>query len=156
MFLRKLTEIKNVCRFKAARIGGGHYERFALIYGGNGRGKTTLCAILRSLQRNDPKLIMRRKTVQAATDPTVGLLLDTGPARFSNGVWTGSSPDIHIFDQQFVDENVNGGDQVEVEHRRNFYRIDVGPHGVAFAEEVDGSTSTSPRNRPKSRTKEGA
>lgn len=137
MFLKKITIIKNVGRFKAARISGGEYGRFTLIYGGNGRGKTTLCAIFRSLQRNDPKLIQRRKTFMATTEPEVGLLLDSGPARFSGGAWTITQPDVHIFDQQFVTDNVHGGDQIDVEHRRNFYRIVVGPTGVALAEEVD-------------------
>ncbi|WP_026615978.1 AAA family ATPase [Ensifer aridi] len=132
MFLKKITEIKNVGRFKSARIGGGNYEPFTLIYGGNGRGKTTLGAILRSLQLNDPKLVTRRKTFKATSDPSIGLLLDNGQVRFSNGAWTGSNPDI-----QFVNENVHGGDQVDVEHRRNFYRIVVGATGVALAEEVD-------------------
>ena len=137
MFLKKITTIKNVGRFKAARISGGEYDRFTLIYGRNGRGKTTLCAILRSLQRNDPKLIQRRKTFLATSEPEVGLLLDSGFARFSDGAWTEVQPNIHIFDQQFVTDNVHGGDQIDVEHRRNFYRIVVGPAGVALAEEVD-------------------
>ncbi|MBO9102350.1 MULTISPECIES: AAA family ATPase [unclassified Rhizobium] len=137
MFLKKITEIKNVGRFKSARIGGGSYEEFTLIYGGNGRGKTTLCAVLRSLQLNDPRLVTRRKTFKATSNPEIGLLLDSGLVRFSNGAWTAPRPDIHIFDQQFVTENVHGGDQIDVEHRRNFYRIVVGPTGVALAEEVD-------------------
>lgn len=137
MFLKKITAIKNVGRFKAARIGGGEYGRFTLIYGGNGRGKTTLCSILRSLQRNDPKLIQRRKTFKAASEPEVALLLNSGPTRFSAGSWTVGQPDIHIFDQQFVTENVHGGDQIDVEQRRNFYRIVVGSTGVALAEDVD-------------------
>jgi len=137
VYLKKITAIKNVGRFKAARIGGGEYGRYTLIYGGNGRGKTTLCSVLRSLQRNDPKFIQRRKTFQASSEPEVGLLLNSGQARFSAGAWTAGQPDIHIFDQQFVTENVHGGDQIDVEHRRNFYRIVVGPAGVALAEEVD-------------------
>lgn len=137
MFLKKITAIKNVGRFKAARIGGGEYGRYTLIYGGNGRGKTTLCAILRSLQRNDPKLILRRKTFRATSEPEVGLLFSSGQTRFSGGAWAAAQRDIHIFDQQFVTENVHGGDQIDVEHRRNFYRIVVGPRGVALAEEVD-------------------
>lgn len=137
MFLRKIKAIKNVGRFKAARIGGGEYGRYTLIYGGNGRGKTTLCAILRSFQRNDPKLIQRRQTFKATSESEVGLLLDAGSARFTGGAWTSTQPDIHIFDQQFIAENVHGGDQIDVEHRRNFYRIVVGRAGVALAEEVD-------------------
>jgi len=137
MFLKKITEIKNVGRFRSARISGGNYDPFTLVYGGNGRGKTTLGAILRSLQLNDPKLVARRRTFGATSASTIGLLLDSGPVRFSNGSWSESCPDIHIFDQQFVSENVHGGDQIDVEHRRNFYRIVVGPTGVALAEEVD-------------------
>ncbi len=137
VFLKKVTAIKSVGRFKAAGISGGYYDRFVLVYGGNGRGKTTLCATLRSLQRNDPKLILRRKTFQATCEPEVSLLLDTGPVKFSGGVWTAPQPDIHIFDQQFVTENVHGGNQIEVEHRRRFYRIVVGPTGVALAEDID-------------------
>src|SRR3546814_9726292 len=99
------------------------------MYGGNGRGKTTLCAILRSFQRNDPKLIQRRQTFKATSESEVGLLLDAGSARFTGGAWTSTQPDIHIFDQQFIAENVHGGDQIDVEHRRNFYRIVVGRAG---------------------------
>lgn len=137
MFLKKVTGIRNVGRFKAARVAGGMYERFTLIYGGNGRGKSTLCAILRSLQTNDPTPVMRRRTFQATSDPEIGLLLDSGQVRFANGAWSAANPDVHIFDHQFVAENVHGGDQIDVEHRRNFYRIVVGPAGVALAEEVD-------------------
>lgn len=137
MRLRKFTAIRGVGRFKSARIGGGEYDKFTLIYGGNGRGKSTLCAILRSLQRNDPTLIQRRKSFTATSEPEVTLLFDSGSVRYSAGAWSASQPDIHIFDQEFVAENVHGGNQVDVEHRRNFYRIVVGPVGVALAAEVD-------------------
>lgn len=137
VFLKKITAIKNIGRFKSARISGGEYGRFTLIYGGNGRGKSTLCAILRSLHRNDPKIVQRRKTFRATSEPEVGLLFNTGSTRFSNGTWTATDFGVHIFDQQFVTENVHGGEQINVEHRRNFYRIVVGPAGVALAEEVD-------------------
>ena len=83
MFLKKISGDKDLGRFKAARMSGGEYGRFTLIYGGNGRGKTTLCAILRSLQRNDPKLIQRRKAFNATQEPEVGLLLNGGQTRLS-------------------------------------------------------------------------
>ncbi|UHS63484.1 AAA family ATPase [Agrobacterium vaccinii] len=137
MFLRKITALNNIGRFKAARVSGGEYGRFTLIYGGNGRGKTTLCAILRSLHRNEPQIIERRKSFRATSEPEAKLIFDVGQARFSGGAWTTTQVAIHIFDQQFVNENVHGGEQIDVEHRRNFYRIVVGPKGVALAEEVD-------------------
>jgi ABC-type cobalamin/Fe3+-siderophores transport system ATPase subunit len=57
VFLKKITTLTSIGRFKSARISGGEYGQFTLIYGGNGRGKTTLCAVLRSLKLDDPKVI---------------------------------------------------------------------------------------------------
>lgn len=34
-------------------------------------------------------------------------------------------------------KHIHGGDQIDVEHRRNFYRIVLGPTGVALAQELD-------------------
>ena len=137
MYLKKFTAIKNVGKFKAARISGGEYAKYTLAYGGNGRGKTTLCAVLRSLQQNDPKLITQRKTFAAAGAPEVGLLLDSGPVRFSAGAWSAHHGDLHIFDSRFIGENVHGGNQIDTDHRRNFYKVVVGPLGVKLAGEID-------------------
>ena len=65
MFLKKIAGMKGVGRFKTGRVNGGKYSKYTLIYGGNGRGKTTLCAVLRSLQRNEPGIILRRKSFGA-------------------------------------------------------------------------------------------
>lgn len=137
MFLKKITGIKLVGRFRKGGISGGEYAKYTLFYGGNGRGKTTVCAILRSLQLNQPSPIAKRKTFKATGPQEVQLLLDTGPVRFVGGAWSEAQPDIHIFDQTFIAENVHSGEQVEVAHRRNFYRVVVGPTGVALAEAID-------------------
>jgi wobble nucleotide-excising tRNase len=96
MFIKKITGIKNVGRFKSARVSGGNYEPFTLFYAGNGRGKTTLCAILRSLQLGDPKHVLRRKSYKAPADPEITLLHGGGNARFTQGKWDAAQPDIHI------------------------------------------------------------
>jgi wobble nucleotide-excising tRNase len=76
MSLRKIVSIQSVGRFhNAAAAGNTEFAKFTLIYGENGRGKTTLCAILRSLQSGDSAHIMGRKTLGANTMPSVHLLL---------------------------------------------------------------------------------
>lgn len=137
MFLRKITKIESVGKFRRAGIHGGEYARGTLFYAGNGRGKTTLCAILRSLTRGDPSLILERRSFRSAEPPRIELLLSAGPTKFSSGTWSLVQPDIHIFDQQYINETVHVGDQVEVGHRRNLYRVAVGPKGVALARAID-------------------
>lgn len=137
MFIKKITKISHVGKFKKAKVKSGEYKKYTLIYGGNGRGKTTLCSILRSLQLNDPIHINRRRTFKVTSPCEVQLLLDSGSVNFNGAKWAAHHADIHIFDQQFVLDNVHTGNDVSIDQRRNFYRIIVGPTGVALATEID-------------------
>lgn len=137
MFLKKITKLKTVGRFRSAAVRGGEYGKLALFYGGNGRGKTTICALLRSLQLGEPLLVVERKTLGAISEPEVEFLFNDGQVRFANGSWNVQRKYFHIFDGQFVADNVHGGFSVDTDHRRNFYRIVVGDVGVALAKALD-------------------
>lgn len=137
MFLKKIVGIKTVGRFRKCVIAGGEYGKYTLFYAGNGRGKTTLCCMLRSLQENDPAYLLKRKSFNSSAAQEVQLLLDNGLVKFSDGTWSAAAPDMHIFDQHFINTNVHGGHQIAIDHRRNFYRVVVGPKGVKLAEEID-------------------
>jgi wobble nucleotide-excising tRNase len=53
--LQRIISIRNVGRFlNCSASGDVTFRRFTLIFAENGRGKTTLCAILRSLATNMP------------------------------------------------------------------------------------------------------
>lgn len=137
MFIKKITTLKNLGRYRQGGVSGGEYQKYTMFYAGNGRGKTTLCAAFRSMMTNDPNEIIRRRTFGSTTPQDVQFLLDSGVARFTGGAWVNGSSDIAIFDQRYINENVHGGHQVDVEQRRNFYRVVVGPAGVALANELD-------------------
>lgn len=137
MFIKKITQIRHVGKFKQAGIRGGEYNKYTLMYGGNGRGKSTLCAIIRSLQQNDPQIITKRRTFKVTKAQEVQLLLDTGPVNFNGTAWGAHHPDIHIFDQQFILDNIHTGNEVGIDQRRNFYRVVVGPKGVELATAID-------------------
>jgi wobble nucleotide-excising tRNase len=137
MFLKKIIKIQNVGKFYKGGVSGGEYGKYTLFYAGNGRGKTTICAILRSMKVNNPTILQERRTLGATDAPEVQLLLDSGPAAFIGGVWKSGASALHIFDGDFVTKNVHAGEEVNTDHRRSIYRVIVGAKGVQLAEDVD-------------------
>lgn len=136
--LEKIVRIKNISRFlDYAAKGDVTFRKLTLVYAENGRGKTTLCAILRSLQSGRPEFISERKTLGATDAPFVHIRLNNADYKFDGNVWTNSHPDILIFDSVFVNENVYSGDYVEHEHKKNLYRVIVGAQGVQFARKIE-------------------
>src|SRR5574342_244331 len=97
--LQRIISIKNVGRFQnCAAAGDVTFRRYTLIFAENARGKTTICAILRSLVTNNPAFIIGRRTLGSPDPPEVQLLLGTGNAAFRNGAWNVSFPDMAVFD----------------------------------------------------------
>ncbi len=61
--LREIIAVRNVGRFRnSAAAGNPQLARHTLISGADGFGKTTLCAILRSLQSGDPAHVLGHAT----------------------------------------------------------------------------------------------
>lgn len=133
--LKKIVSIKNVGRFRnSAAAGNPQLAKHTFIVGANGFGKTTICAVLRSLHTGDPSHVLGRTTLGVADAAAVDLLLDTCLARFDGAAWTTTHP-VAVFDSVFVAENVHSGDAVEIDHKRNLYRVIIGDDGVQLAEE---------------------
>jgi wobble nucleotide-excising tRNase len=136
--LRKLISVKNVGRFLNYTASGDvELKRYSLFFAENGRGKTTLCAILRSLQGGSPAYVVGRTTLGSAGTPEIDIRTDAGNATFSGASWNTTVPTLTIFDSTFVSENVYSGDLVELDHRRNLYRVIIGKDGVDLARQVD-------------------
>jgi len=108
--------------------------RMTLIYAENGRGKTTLSAILRSLATGTALPIIERQRLGAPNAPHIVIGCDGGPppAIFQNGAWNRSVPNIAIFDDAFVDGNICSGLVVDSEHRQNLHELILGAPGVAL------------------------
>ncbi len=136
--LQRIISIKSVGRFKNyAAVGDVTFRRFTIIFAENARGKTTLCAILRSLFTNNPDLVIGRATLGSAVPPEIQLLTSAGRIiTFRNGTWSAACPSIAVFDGTYVSENVYAGDVVDTDHRRNLYRVIIGAEGVTLAARV--------------------
>ena len=142
--LKKFVTIKNVSRFKNFSASGDiDLKRLSLLFAENGRGKTTLCAVLRSLQSGIGAHVIGRTTLGSTDAPEIRILSDGRTFSFGGGAWNSTLPDIAIFDASFVSENVFSGDLVGIGHKRNLYRVIVGRDGVTLAKEIETLDDTS-------------
>ena len=86
--LKKLVTIKNVGRFKGFNASGDvELKRHSLLFAENGRGKTTICTILRSLQSGVGAHVIGRTTLGSIDTPEIRILSDDSTLIFSNGTW---------------------------------------------------------------------
>src|SRR5208282_3613352 len=105
--LRKVISIKNIGRFlNCGAAGDVELKHYNLVFAENARGKTTLCAILRSLQTGDTAHVIGRTTLGGPGEPEARILLDAGTIALNAGAWSATVPSLAIFDSTFVSENV--------------------------------------------------
>lgn len=134
--LKKVIAIKNVGKFRnSAAAGNPQLTKYVLVLGANGFGKTTMCSVLRSLQTGDASHLIGRKTLGATEGISVEFLLGNGRAAFDGANWNTTMPQLAIFDGAFVAHNVYSGEAVDINQKRNLYRIIIGQEGVALVEE---------------------
>ena len=109
-------------------------KRLALVYSDNGRGKTTIASVLRSLATNDPLPIMERHRLGSQHPPKVVLGYQDDPSDilFQKGTWNRTFSRIKVFDENFVDQNVYSGLDVDASHRQNLHQLILGNQGVAL------------------------
>ena len=132
--IANLNLVRNIGAFDSVSTGAQiPLNKFALIYAENGRGKTTLAAILRSLASGKPLPIMERQRLGAQHPPHIVIVEDGGQQSiFQHGAWVNNVPDILVFDDHFVAENVCSGMEVETGHRQKLHELIIGPQGVAL------------------------
>lgn len=135
MSLDRMQLLRNVGQFDSVTSGGQlPLGRLALIYAENGRGKTTLAAILRSAATGDAAIINERRRLGSSHPPHIVIAPSAGAAlQFHNGTWSTPRPAIAVFDDYFVSENVCAGIEIETTHRQNLHELILGSQGVALS-----------------------
>jgi len=135
--INKIIEVKNIGKFVNYSCSGDvEFRKMTLIFGENGRGKTMLSAILRSLETGEAGYVLERKTIKSTAPPQVLVRVNDANHAFKNGAWDAAAPGIHIFDTTFINENVYSGVDVDLEHKRRLYNFIVGQKGVQLATAV--------------------
>jgi len=133
--VRSFRLLQNVGKFDNVAAGAQlPFGRVGVIYAENARGKTTLATIIRSLATGRADLITERARLGAEHPPHVIVELTAGPpAIFRDGAWSHTAPDLVVFDDNFVAENVCSGIEVGTAHRQNLHELIVGSQGIALA-----------------------
>ena len=134
--INRLQLLRNIGQFDSVSSAANiPLARLTVVYSENGRGKTTLAAVLRSLATGDPIPITERKRLAAQHPPHVILECSGGPppAVFENNAWNRTLTDLVVFDDVFIDENVHSGLVVQARQRQNLHEMILGAPAVALA-----------------------
>ena len=139
--ITKLEYVQNIGRFETVKHDPGlTFKKLGLVFSENGQGKTTLCAIMRSLTTGDPTPILERHRLSAKTPSKVVLEMDSSKAAFDGIAWTSNGPEVLIFDDHFVETNIYSGLNVTSGNRQNLHELVIGEEGVKVNREVQDLT----------------
>ena len=139
MTIDRFQLLRNVGQFDSVTSGAQiPLTRLSLLYAENGRGKTTLAAILRSLSTGEPKLIDERQRLGSANPPHIVLSSAGAAIMFQNSAWSAPHPDVVVFDDAFVAANVCSGIAIETAHKQNLHELILGAQGVALNTTLQG------------------
>lgn len=132
--LEKFQLLRNIGQFdNASALQNTSLAPYSLLYAENGRGKTTIAAILRSLATNDPTLIQERQRLGSINPPHIIIKESNTVYTFEQGIWKNRISDIAIFDDSFVAENICSGIEINSTHRQNLHELIIGAAGVSLS-----------------------
>lgn len=129
--LHRIESIEGLGLLHEARGAAYQLESRALVYAGNGRGKSTLASILRSCATGETHDLQERATIDGINDARVVLHFDAGhKVTFEKDAWTEQRGEIIVFDAEFINRNVHSGTEITSEHRKNLLDFAIGDHAV--------------------------
>jgi wobble nucleotide-excising tRNase len=140
--LHRIEEIQGIGLLHDANGKPFGCHKATLVYADNGRGKSTLATILRSVSTGNAILINGWKTVDGTLPPKAILQFDNGlKVSFSNGSWSEQRPELVVFDADFVGRNVHSGGIVSTDHRKNLLEFALGEAAVTARADLDDATT---------------
>lgn len=152
--LERVRLIQGIGKFDHAVAANIDFSPLTLVYAENARGKTTLVSIFRSLVDGDPLPIAERKRLGSVREAQVVLIFsdDADAVIFENGSWNKTKPNIAIFDEQFINDNVYSGMVVQSPHREGLHGLIVGSEGVALLRSLQAEVNAFEEHNQKLRT----
>lgn len=157
MTVERFQLLRNVGQFDSVNAGAQlALTPLTLIYAENGRGKTTLAAIMRSISTGDATVIQNRHRLGAANPPHIVLTVGGAQIVYQNGAWQQPLPPVAVFDDDFVAANVCSGIEIDPSHRQNLHELILGAQGVALNAELQRRVADIEQHNRELRTKEAA
>lgn len=138
--LKRIQKILNIGRFVDCEAANCEFAKETIIFGYNTQGKSTLTAIIRSIQTGNNNILIGRKTFGATADKHVDIDFEEGGANdkyvFQNRAWNKANPNILIFDSKFIAENVFDGENVTFDQQKNLNTVIIGKKGQDLNNEI--------------------
>ncbi|MEM7517151.1 MAG: hypothetical protein AAF368_09545, partial [Planctomycetota bacterium] len=124
--------IQNVGVLRAFNAGTSpELSELSLFYARNGRGKSTLTAVLRAARNGSSSAVLARRSLgNEAAAPHITLVSEGGNRLFKDGAWQHDRAPVEVFDAEFIADNVFAGEMTTLEHDRGLFAIIVGEKGV--------------------------
>ena len=142
--LERISDIQGVGLLHQANGKPYTCHKATLIYADNGRGKSTLAAILRSAATGNAALVSGYKTIDGTLPPKVILQFGSGhKVTFENSAWSEQRSELLVFDADFIGRNVHSGGAVNTDHRKNLLEFALGEAAVSVRTAVDAATTVS-------------
>ena len=137
--IKNLRLLRNIGQFDSTDDGKNlDFGRLTLIYADNGRGKTTLAAVMRSLETGNQLPIEERKRLSSSNTPHVCIdMTDGSTVVFQNATWSKQLSNLVVFDDVFVEENVYSGLSVNPRQRQNLHDLVLGQKAVTLNKKYD-------------------
>ncbi|KAB0325488.1 AAA family ATPase [Janthinobacterium sp. PLB04] len=133
--LEKVICIDNVGVIKKGVPKSVDLQKVVLIYADNARGKSTLSSLLLACSDANVNDVVTRKTVGSTTAQKVILRFNPPSgafnAEFDGTLWKGPKPNLHVFNQAFVERNVFASTGVLPEQREALLTLALGDAAVA-------------------------
>ena len=139
--IRHIKLLRNIGTFNSdSNIASLRLGNIILIHGENGRGKTTLAAVLRSLVTGEATPINERRRLGSSHPPHMIFECEGDPSivKFEDEAWNRTLSELKIFDDLFVDQNVYSGLDVASKHRQNLHEVILGDQGVTLNRRLGG------------------
>lgn len=131
--------IRNVGVLRAFDTPGSpKLSQLTLFYAGNGRGKSTLTAVLRAARDGCSNTVLARQSLgNGGAAPDITLISDAENIRFDSGKWKTKSAPIEVFDTTFIADNIYAGELTELAHDRGLFSVIIGKDGVRLATHLE-------------------
>lgn len=132
--LEKVICIDNVGVIKKGTPKSVSLQKLALIYADNARGKSTLSSLLLACSSANTQEVISRKTIGATTEQKIVLrfnpLNGAFNSEFDGIAWKGPKPNLHVFNQAFIERNVFASSGVLPEQREALLTLALGDAAV--------------------------
>ncbi len=117
--------------------GAVSLSRTVTVYSDNGRGKSTLAAVLRAAAAGETKELSARTTLGGTKDVAIELLVDGSVCACDGTTWTRSADSVLVFDTVFVERNVHAASIVGAEQRRGLLDFALGDEDVVLTRSIE-------------------